>query len=586
MHIDAGELLVLLEQDLIRSGWDGFYDPYPGITPKQFAFQHLRRSLVKKYLPGTSQKNPEGDRKALDLFLQINQSCKGWSMVQSELTSWEEIAINEAKHFIEDFFYPNGVDPLLSLSNIFRGIAIGPGSSIGAAETDFYSKLAISKLSTTDPGLYVLYRDAISRDLTWHGMEQSRAARWGVEIVAGSRLSFVPKTTEISRTICTEPLLNMMFQKGIAFAIEAGLQRKLGIYLSSQPAKNAKLAQIGSETGKFGTIDLSSASDSMSLSLCKEMLPRSVYDLLMRVRSPSTTLPGGEKVDLHMIASMGNAFCFPLQTLLFSSVVVGCYRACGLPLVKPYWPPYVVLGKPDRRTLGNFAVFGDDIIVDHRAYRLVTRVLSLLGFSVNNHKSFNEGPFRESCGSDFFMGQSVRGVYIESLRDANDCYSAINRLVRYASKHDIVLSSLVGYLASRVRFLPVPFEESDDSGIKVPLSMLERPTRNRETGAVKYRFIHLVDRRLDYRNGRPKGSHPSWFENPDGLLLAFLAGSIRTGFSVLRTQRRKAVHRKRFSPRWDYIPSAERESVRSADHWKRSVEAHLTGCALQQKRKG
>lgn len=586
MHIDAGELLVLLERDLISAGWDGAYHPYPGITSHQFAFQHLRRSLVKKYLPGTSPKNPSGDQKAIDLFLKINRSCESYSLVQQQITSWEEVAINEAKNFIEDFFYPDGVESILSLSNIYRGIGIGPGSSILAPETDFYSKLAISGLSTTDLGLYILYRDAIASDPLWNGMEQLRSSTMGTAVVTGSRLSCVPKNTEISRTICTEPLLNMIFQKGIASAIEEGLRRKLGIHLSTQPDKNAELARIGSLTGRFGTIDLSSASDSMSITLCKEMLPRSVFDMLMRVRSPSTTLPGGEVVELHMIASMGNAFCFPLQTLLFSAVVVGCYRALGVPLEKPYWPPYRVLGANDTRTLGNFAVFGDDIIVETRCYNLVTRVLSILGFSVNHDKSFSEGPFRESCGSDFHQGNNVRGVYIQHLRDVGDCYSAINRLVHYGARHAVRFHNLVDFLLSRCRFLPVPYDEGDDAGVKVPLCLLNSPTRCKRTGAVKYGYRQLVPRKLDYRDERPKDVDRRWFHNPDGLLLAFLAGNIRTGFVVLRSFGRKAVHRKRYSSRWDYISTAQGETPGFAESWKASARAHLTMWALQQKREG
>lgn len=317
MHISASELTDLLSLDLHACGWDGKITPYPGISKRQFAMQHLFKSLVKKYLPGTLKTAPEADAKALDLFLKCNESCRTWSLESNHLSSWEEIAINEAKNFIENFFYPDGTESILTLSRIYEGLNVGPGSSIGAPETDFYTKLATSTLTTTDPGLYVLYRDAIARDPIWSGMEHSRFKERGISIVESSRLSFVPKTTVISRTICTEPILNMMFQKGIGLAIEKRLRSKVGIYLSTQPQINSKLAQVGSLTGRFGTIDLSSASDSISLSLCKEILPKQCFDLLLRARCPSTTIPSGEKVDLHMISSMGNAFTFPLQTLIF-----------------------------------------------------------------------------------------------------------------------------------------------------------------------------------------------------------------------------------------------------------------------------
>jgi len=502
-------------------------------------------------------------------------------------------ALGETKQLIDRFFYPdpsdlslrspthpskgcNGFvierivnrDFILSLSAIYAGFGVGPGASIGAAETDLFSKLATSDLSATDSSLHALYMQAVSSNPTWLCMEQLRANVMGCKIVPGSRLSFASKTAEISRTICTEPVLNMLFQKGIAAALEARLIEVFGIDLTAQPDCNREFARLGSLTGKFGTIDLSSASDTISRGLCDEVLPRRVVGLLNLARCSHTILPNGQSLELHMISSMGNAFTFPLQTLIFAALVNGCYRAYGI-------NPVHTRGN-SAHSMGNYAVFGDDIICHERVYSLLVRMLSAFGFTVNVHKSFNEGPFRESCGRDFHNGHDVRGVYLKRLRDVNDCYSAINRLIRWSAKHDVPLYSLVEYLRKQVRFNPIPFEEADDCGIKVPYSMLKRVVKHRETGAVMYRISKLSTRVVSLRPKKGTPKLKGWFANPSGELLAFIACSIRDGSVTLRTNERRANRRVRYSPRWDYIPPHYGESRGYASYWKQLAEWMLT----------
>jgi len=584
MYIDASDLTALLESDLFSGGWNGSLEPYPGQPTRQFAMAHLRKSLVKKYLPGTQTTSASADAAALDKFMKVNESCRNWCLDTSSLTTWEAEIVGEVKALIDDFFYPCGDrDFVLSQQSIYAGFGLGNGANIGCKETDLYSKLATSNLAATDRSLHILYMDAIQHHPTWLGMEISRDKRMGKSIVLGSRLSFVPKTTEISRTICTEPVLNMLFQKGIGNAIEQRLKQVFSIDLSKQPDRNAELALLGSLNGSFGTIDLSSASDSISINLCREVLPRRVFDILMRYRSPVAEIPSVGNVELHMISSMGNAFTFPLQTMLFAAIVCSCYRAYGLPVVfsrDSNWAK-AQCGK-------NFAVFGDDIIVYKRAYKLVVRMLEVFGFVVNADKSFNEGGFRESCGHDYYFGREVRGVYIKSLRDSNDCYSAINRLVRWTARHGVYLTSLVSFLKKKCRFLPVPYEESDDAGIKVPLSMYTGRRKNRQ-GLVSYRLSALRERSVSlvwaethYTNVRNSPCDVpvaprlnGWFNNPDGLLFAFVAGSIREGKVVLRSQRRTAFIRRRCTPRWDYVPSAYGVNREWAADWKTAAEGLL-----------
>jgi hypothetical protein len=164
-----------------------------------------------------------------------------------------------------------------------------------------------------------------------------------------------------------------------------------------------------------------------------------------------------------MISTMGNGFTFPLQTIIFASAVRAVYQMMGLDSFCP-------------RT--QFGVFGDDIIVKKEAYAFLIRSLSKLGFKVNDDKSFNTGPFRESCGYDWYNGHFVRGVYIRSLETASDVYSAINRLNRWSALSGVRLSNTVKILLAKVKTLEIPFSEAIDGGIQVPFKMTKPKVSN------------------------------------------------------------------------------------------------------------
>lgn len=576
MHLNAGDLASVLESDLGASGWNGAISAYPGQPAHQYAMMSLAKSLIKKF--HNDQTDEARDLKALNLFTSVNDACGKFVFDTSGCANHEVIALGEAKSFLYSFFFPNDGcgDQLLTFSKIAEGIGVGNGANIGSETETFYSKLCNGPLTGTGSELISLYDQAIFSNPLWANTEKVRRSKFGCKIVQGSRLSFVPKSSEISRTICTEPVLNMLFQKGIANLLERRMSTFLGIDLSIQPDKNRRLCRTGSVTGKFGTIDLSSASDSMSLSLVREFFHPSVVRWFERTRSPKTTLPGGEIVDLHMVSSMGNAFTFPLQTIFFSALVYGAYKVKGLPFVRPARDGRNHFDKKAIHNDGNFAVFGDDIIVLNEVYDLVCRLLTITGFTVNVDKSFNTGLFRESCGLDYYQGFNVRGVYIKKLVHAGDFYSAINRLNRWSSRWRVLLPNTISLLKERCRWLPIPFEESDDAGIKVPLRIVGKRILNPDTGGVKYSYWKMVNFPLKIPASdsaipprRLLRRAPNWFYNHDGLYLSLLHGSIRNGSFLLRqTATGKSVIRQKYSSRWDYIPVDQFERPGFGDDWK------------------
>jgi hypothetical protein len=602
MRLNAEELDSLLKLDLEAAGF--YPDPDDSVNAirnipwdesdwervkRRIASASLVKSLTKKY--HQDETDDARDALALDVFIKCNEACRSYGGLHPQ-TVEEKMIVAEMKNIIYDFFNPcPGFVPvtkiddftlfrdrelhLLNLSDIADRFGFGGGANIGASSTDSYTKYCNSDMSFTDPALLVLYKHAISGLSLFPAIERFREANYMTKEVQGNKLSFVPKSVSISRTICTEPVCNMLFQKGIGILMEERLAEFFNIDFARQPYRNAAMARRGSITGRFGTIDLTSASDTISLRLIEELLPPEPRNWLLKARSPKTILPDGTLIELHMISSMGNAFTFPLQTLIFSALIEAVYRVFDL--------------KPRRGEDRNYSVFGDDIIVEALVYERVIRMLELLGFTPNRLKSFNEGPFRESCGNDYYHGYNVRGVYLKRLLTHGDYYVAINRLNKWSSLHRIPLIGLITKLSQGCGNLLVPYHESDDAGIKVPFRNVEWKLKRDENGSTKYKYLAVkrnevrlpdasqfeCDAILQARRIRRFMRRFRYL--PDGIMLALLAGWLRRGKLVLRPKGRpKTELRVRVCPGWDSSIPTYAEKRRFGEDWKDLVELNLS----------
>jgi len=232
-------------------------------------------------------------------------------------------------------------------------------------------------------------------------------------VVPGNRVTFVPKDALTERTIAIEPAMNLMLQLGVDGYIRHRLKR-FGVNLDSQE-KNQELARLGSLHGdvNYCTIDLEAASDTVSLKLCEVMLPPAWYRYLVDLRSPVGRL--GDKVFVYQkISSMGNGYTFALESLLFAAIIYAVHKHTYGHLIKE-----------------EFAVFGDDLIVTADIAPLVISYLQRCGFATNAEKTFLEGPFRESCGTDWFLGCDIRPLQIKSVPShAKSLFSDRNRVRR------------------------------------------------------------------------------------------------------------------------------------------------------------
>ncbi len=246
-----------------------------------------------------------------------------------------------------------------------------------------------------------------------------------IRVVQGNKVTTVPKNAKTERTIAVEPDWNMFFQRGLGKAIRKRLNR-VGLLVGDSQIRNQRLAAAGSSSDSFGTIDLSSASDSVSLALCELLLPPHIFNMMLSLRSNVGSYDG-VTASYEKISSMGNGFTFELETAMF-------------------W----ALG--ESVTAGGVVCYGDDIIVACREDGLRTiELLEFCGFRVNTKKSFLEGPFRESCGGHYFKGVDVTPPYVRKPVDSLTRYiSSANALSRRIDWRD---TELVARLAESWRFL-------------------------------------------------------------------------------------------------------------------------------------
>jgi len=372
----------------------------------------------------------------------------------------------------------------------------GPGSSQKADSRTLHTKLFKSCISYVNKDLIDLYRAALSDSGSWTAAEMQRNQEFGFKAVAGGKLFFVLKNVDEARTCCTEALLNQLVQQGLRSFLDQRLQEYFGINLSTQPSVNRRLAFQGSRDGQSCTVDLSSASDSNGFSLFQKVVRNSRIKRWIELsRSEVAVLPNGDIEKLRMISTMGSGITFSLMTILLASAV---RAVCDLT-------------DPD----AEYSVFGDDIVVPTRGYNFLIRMLKKLGYLVNDDKSFSSGAFRESCGHDYYNGDYVRGVYIQSLETPADVYSAFNRLTRWSAYSEIPLDNVLKLLRSMVRDYRVPPSEDDLAGLKVPFC-LTKPKLTNEYW-FKYRCLRRKQRELVIEE--PDNSE-------DGLELSFLPAVI------------------------------------------------------------
>lgn len=225
------------------------------------------------------------------------------------------------------------------------------------------------------------------------------------------RVVTVPKTQKTPRIIAIEPVCMQYTQQALMRSmvdtIESSPILKGHVNFTDQSI-NQRLALQASLDGKHATLDLSEASDRVSLTLAAAMFDRfpELWEAIDACRSTRAELPDGRVIALEKFASMGSALCFPVESMVFFTIcVLAGLQNANLP----------VSYRNISRIAAGIYVYGDDLIVPVTQVDTTIALLESFMLKVNTRKSHWTGRFRESCGVDAYDGVNVTPVYVRSL---------------------------------------------------------------------------------------------------------------------------------------------------------------------------
>lgn len=222
------------------------------------------------------------------------------------------------------------------------------------------------------------------------------------------RVVTVPKTLKTPRIIGVEPSYAMLRQQSVWKYLQRYLEGPKFPFNSirfKDQSENRRLACVGSADGSLATIDLSDASDRVSNRLVASTFKScpSFLRMIFAARTRQATLPSGELRNLRKFASMGSALCFPIESMVFFTIVM-----TSLLNQSGQRPSRSVL----LRLAKDVAIYGDDIIVPTQMAAGVMEDLQSFGLLVNQSKSYSAGFFRESCGGDYYKGVINTPIYV------------------------------------------------------------------------------------------------------------------------------------------------------------------------------
>jgi hypothetical protein len=258
-----------------------------------------------------------------------------------------------------------------------------------------------------------------------------------------AQVLLVPKDSRGPRLISCEPLVFQWIQQGLGRAIVAHVeshpQTRYEVHFTDQQP-NRLAALYGSSNGRYSTLDLSEASDRVTVGLVRMLFPDKVLPYLLAARSLGTVMPDGSSIKLRKYAPMGSALCFPVLALTIWSLLRSMYDDA----------------EPDSIGL---LVYGDDVIVPTAIAENAIKQLEAFGLKINHAKSCVSGFFRESCGLDAFKGVEVTPLRIRNEAPSTSSPSSYPSWVAQANQfwdrgYFEVYDLIVGWLHSCFGSIP------------------------------------------------------------------------------------------------------------------------------------
>jgi hypothetical protein len=244
-----------------------------------------------------------------------------------------------------------------------------------------------------------------------------------------SEVLFVPKTSRKLRTISKEPINTLEWQMGLHHKMTDDFHRmSFGRVNFGDQSVNRELARLGSLDGKWSTIDLSAASDSLSFEVVKDVykvLP-GLLSFITRLRSNRAYIKQVDSfIRIKKLSGMGSGFTFPLMAFTLH-IAIATYLS-------------IRYGGSVEKYQKSVYVFGDDIIVPTTYVNDAFVAIRAFGFKVNSSKTFYRGKafahFRESCGGNYVNGNDITPVRCSLLSNSEAIGIFDGKMKRFQRHH-------------------------------------------------------------------------------------------------------------------------------------------------------
>lgn len=427
------------------------FDPVSGIVlveadPKAIMFIRLFCNSFKKLKLGCTEKRNQA---AIEKFLATDNGLPENIVLDGVQRSVAHVVVSSLRFFLSDDALPKH----------------GPGAT--------YERI-LGNQKYTGRGFYERWSELVDFEQLYG---YSYAGSKPAVIVPRDkeqpcRLSLVPKTLKTPRLIAVEPAAMQYAQQYCASRLITSMRSsKYTRHLDfTDQSVNRALAKKGSIDGSVCTIDLSEASDRVSIALVKELFSADpeLLNLLLGFRSKVVKVPArkGMPLRLHELkkySTSGSALTFPVETLVFFILVLST-------LVKLDLGRGVDLKTSISRLAQSVSVYGDDIVAPADACKSICLALEALGLKVNTGKTFSKGHFRESCGGDYFRGHDVTPVYIRhdlpsSMRETEAIVAAVANSNLFRKKGlKKTAATIRQHVNTHVYRLPVVLETSPGLG--------------------------------------------------------------------------------------------------------------------------
>ncbi|DAD51619.1 RNA-directed RNA polymerase [ssRNA phage Gerhypos.4_63] len=292
---------------------------------------------------------------------------------------------------------------------------------------------------------------------------------------------FVPKTLTTPRVIAIEPSHVQYMQQSVKDyvykVIETHRLTKYSIRFLDQ-GPNQRLAYSSSIDKRLATLDLKDASDRVHLHLVQRIFKTSgLLEYLEDARSLHATLPNEQNIVLTKYASMGSALCFPVEAMVFYTLVQSAmHQLDGR--------------RPSSRSIRDYSrsidIYGDDIIVPVEYTDVVVRYLESYALKVNVNKSFRYSNFRESCGADYYKGFPVNPVYARTVPHDDSQHWGAEEIVSWNATADLFYLRGKWVIADAIRKL-----------LRRVVKRTIPKTRKLGSGLAHFSFLFTTDLRFD-----------------------------------------------------------------------------------------